>query len=63
VPKFIFIDNGGEWLAEFDMMCKKYGIIHQFIAPQWPQCNEMVERMIKTLKSGLFVVSSINLDN
>jgi len=27
VPKFILIDNGGEWMAEFDMMCKKYGII------------------------------------
>jgi hypothetical protein len=26
-------------------------------------CNGMVERMIKTLKNGLFVVSSIDLDN
>ncbi len=50
-------------MAEFDLMCKKYGITHQFIAPRWPQCNGMVERMIKTLKNGLFVVSSTNLDN
>ncbi len=28
VPIFIFIDNGGEWMVEFDLMCKKYGIIH-----------------------------------
>jgi len=63
VPMFIFTDNGGEWMAKFDLMCKKYGITHQFIAPQWPQCNGMVEKMIKTLKNGLFVVSSIDLDN
>jgi len=63
VPKFILTDNGGEWMAEFDLMCKKYGITHQFIAPQSPQCNGMVEKMIKTLKNGLFVVSSIDLDN
>jgi hypothetical protein len=63
VPGFILTDNGGKWMVEFDLMCKKYGITHQFTAPQWPQCNRMVERMIKTLKNGLFVVSFINLDN
>jgi hypothetical protein len=63
VPRFIFINNGGEWMVEFDLMCKKYGITHQFITPQWPQCNGMVEKMIKTLKNGLSVVSSIDLDN
>ncbi len=26
VPRFILIDNGSEWMAEFDLMCKKYGI-------------------------------------
>jgi hypothetical protein len=63
VPRFILTNNGHEWMAKFDIICKKYGITHQFIAPQWPQCNEMVERMIKTLKNGLFVMSSTNLDN
>jgi hypothetical protein len=24
VPKFVLIDNGGEWVAEFDVMCKDY---------------------------------------
>jgi len=33
VPKFVLIDNGGEWVAEFDVMCKDYGIQHQHIAP------------------------------
>ncbi len=26
VPKFILSDNGGEWAAEFELMCKDYGI-------------------------------------
>jgi len=28
VPRFILTNNGGKWMVEFDMMCKKYGIIH-----------------------------------
>jgi hypothetical protein len=50
-------------MVEFDLMYKKYGNTHQFTASQWLQCNGMVERMIKTLKNGLSVLSSINLDN
>jgi len=26
VPRFILTDNGGEWAAEFEMICKDYGI-------------------------------------
>ncbi len=26
VPKFVLTDNGGEWAAEFDVMCKDYDI-------------------------------------
>jgi len=26
VPKFVLTDNGGEWAAEFDVMCKDYAI-------------------------------------
>jgi hypothetical protein len=36
VPKFVLTDNGGEWAAKFDVMCKDYGIQHQHTAPQWP---------------------------
>jgi hypothetical protein len=28
VPKYVLINNGGEWMAKFDMLCKNYGIIH-----------------------------------
>jgi hypothetical protein len=33
VLKLILTKNGGEWMVKFDLMCKKYGIIHQFITP------------------------------
>jgi hypothetical protein len=36
VPKYIFIDNGSEWMKEFDVLCQDCGIIHQFIAQTWP---------------------------
>jgi hypothetical protein len=58
VPKFILTDNGGEWAAEFDVMCKDYAIQHQRTAPQWPQCNGMAERMIKTIKHGITVLAT-----
>jgi len=62
VPKFILTNNGGEWGAEFETMCKDYAIHHQRTAPQWPQCNGMAERMIKTLKHGITVLAT-NLAN
>ncbi len=58
VPKFVLTDNGGEWAAEFEMMCKDYGIQHQRTAPQWPQCNGMAERLIKTIKHGITVLAA-----
>jgi transposase InsO family protein len=58
VPKFVLTDNGGEWAAEFDVMCKDYDIQHQHIAPQWPQCNGMAERLIKTIKHGITVLAA-----
>ncbi len=58
VPRFILTDNGGEWVAKFKVMCKDYGIQHQRIAPHWPQCNGMAERMIKTIKHGIIVLAA-----
>jgi hypothetical protein len=58
IPKFILTDNGGEWAAEFEVMCKNYRIQHQRTAPQWPQCNRMAERMIKTIKHGITVLAA-----
>jgi hypothetical protein len=58
VPKFMLTDNGGEWAAEFDVMCRDYATQHQRIAPQWLQCNGMAERMIKTIKHGITVLAA-----
>jgi hypothetical protein len=58
VPGFILTDNGGEWGAEFEAMCKDYAIQHQRTAPHWPQCNGMAERMIKTIKHGITVLAT-----
>jgi hypothetical protein len=58
VPKFVLTNNGGEWAVEFDVMCKDYGIQHQHTAPQWPQCNGMAERLIKTIKHGITILAA-----
>jgi hypothetical protein len=58
VPKFVLTNNGEEWGAEFDVMCKDYGIQHQHTAPQWPHCNGMAEHLIKTIKHGITVLSA-----
>jgi len=58
VPKFMLTNNGGEWAAEFDVMCRAYAIQHQRIVPQWPQCNGMAERMIKTIKHGIIMLAA-----
>jgi hypothetical protein len=58
VPRFVLTDNGGEWGAEFETMCRDYAINHQRTAPQWPRCNGMAERMIKTLKHGITVLAA-----
>jgi hypothetical protein len=58
VPRFVLTDNGGEWAAEFDVMCRDYAIQHQRTAPQWPQCNVMAERMIQTIKHGITILAS-----
>jgi hypothetical protein len=28
VPKYVLINNGLEWVVEFDQLCKNYGILH-----------------------------------
>jgi hypothetical protein len=58
VPKFIFTNNGGEWSIEFDNMCKVYDTHHQYTIPQWLRCNGMVEKLIKTIKHGIIMMST-----
>ncbi len=57
VPKFVLINNGGEWATKFDVMCKDYGIHHQHTTPQWPYCNGMAKRLSKTIKHGITMLS------
>jgi len=33
VSKFVLTDNGGEWGAEFEVMCRDYAIQHQRTTP------------------------------
>jgi hypothetical protein len=61
VLKYILIDNGNEWMKEFVEMCQSYGIIHQFIALAWLQCNDMVECLIKTIKQGLTIMVALDI--
>jgi hypothetical protein len=35
VPKFVLIDNGGEWGEKFDVMCKDNSIHHQHTTSKW----------------------------
>jgi hypothetical protein len=56
VPKFILTDNGGEWLAKFDNLYKVYGIQHSYTTPQWPWCNGMAKRLIKTIKHDITIM-------
>jgi hypothetical protein len=56
IPKFVLTNNEGEWATKFYVMCKDYGIHHQHTTPQWPQCNGMVECLIKTIKHGIMML-------
>lgn len=58
VPNYTLTNNGIEWSIKFDQICKNYGISHQYMTLQWPRCNGMVGRLIKTLKHGLIVFST-----
>lgn len=58
VSKYILINNGFEWSTKFDQLCKNSWIIHQYTTPQWPRCNGMVKRIVKTLEHGLIVLST-----
>ncbi len=56
VLKKLLTYNGGEWVVEFDQLCKNYEIIHQYIALQRPSCNGMAKGLIKTLKHGSIIL-------
>jgi hypothetical protein len=43
VSKYILTNNGDEWVAKFDQLCKNYGIAHRYTTLQCPKCNDMAE--------------------
>jgi len=61
VLKYILTDNGIEWMKEFVEIYQNYGITHHFTTLAWPQCNGMVECLIKTIKHGLIVMVATNI--
>jgi len=63
VLKYILTDNGSEWMKEFAEICQNYGVTHQFTAPTWPQCNGMVEHLIKTIKHELAVMATTSIQD
>ncbi len=63
MSKYILTNNGSEWMKEFVEICQNYGIMHQFTAPAWPQCNGMVEHMIKTVKHRFMVMVATNIQD
>jgi hypothetical protein len=63
VPKYVLTDNGSEWMKKFIEICQNYGSAHQFIVHAWPQCNGMVECLIKTIKHGLIVMVATNIQD
>jgi hypothetical protein len=36
VAKYVLINNGNDWMKEFDALCQDYRIVHQFIISMWP---------------------------
>jgi hypothetical protein len=61
VLKYILADNGNEWMKEFAEVYQNYGITHWFTTLAWPQCNGMVEHLIKTIKHKLIIMVATNI--
>jgi hypothetical protein len=45
IPRYILINNGGEWVHEFDQLCKNYGITHQYITFDWSKYNDIITNL------------------
>jgi len=63
MPKYILTNNSSEWMKEFTEIYHNYGIMHHFTTPAWPQCNGMVECLIKTIKHGLMIMAATNIQD
>ncbi len=60
LPKFV-PNNGIGWVGEFIQLCQAHGIKHQHTFPTYPQCNGMMERLVKIMKHGpMFMVTFVD---
>ena len=54
VPKFVFSDNGPEFIAqEYKSFAKEWGFYHDSSSPKYPRSNGFVERTIQTVKNTM----------
>lgn len=58
-PRYVLINNGTKWATEFLELCDNEWIEHENTTLVDPQCNDMVECAIKTLKHNLIVMASM----
>jgi hypothetical protein len=63
MPKYILTNNGTEWMKEFVETRRNYNITNQFTVLTWLKCNGMVERLTKTIKQGLMVMATTNIQS
>ncbi|GAA0152202.1 hypothetical protein LIER_10741 [Lithospermum erythrorhizon] len=62
ILKCIRIDNGGEYIGDFDRYCKSKGIRHEQSVPKIPQHNGVAERMNRTIVEKIrCMLSHVNL--
>ena len=49
-PRYVWTNNGTEFVGSFSRLCKGLGIIHHHITMGYSKANGEVERTIRTLK-------------
>jgi transposase InsO family protein len=61
-PQYVGIDNGSEFKAEFQALCKNFGLVPKTITSYNPQGNSMIERVHATLGNMLRAFELENQD-
>jgi len=52
-PKYLRLDNAGEW-KHLHKLCRKFGVVMEYTAPHTPQFNGPVERAFPTVRNMAF---------
>ena len=53
-PRYVWTNNGAEFVGSFAWLCKGLGIVHHHITIGNSKANEQGERMIRTLKDCIW---------